>query len=171
MKKAIFVFTAIMLLALAGCQKENFEPASPAQEEVAAGAIFTVTAEDTSTKSVFSGNAFKWDVGDIMAIFPGSTYPHRYIVTSSEGGTATVEEDALYESVDWGVTIEKECTPADNETISANVAVYPYRWWKDHDNFIRVNDGILLSANTCREKESGVFETEVQYKGYGEVID
>lgn len=169
MKKIISIAAiAFAFASVLSCQKENIEPVVPEIKQEMSSKTFFATIEDSDTRTTFSGTQSIWEEGDLVAVFPGSTTPHKYMVAEGEGGTGTARlvETEYDKCPDWwtGSSQYYVYNVLDTTPISANVAFYPY-YYGNYDKVYQNSNGerFFLPSNTCTEIETGVFQLSTKF--------
>ena len=150
MKRYIFI-SILALAAVVSCQKieDSISQASqPDAVKVVHGA-FNATIEDTPTRAYLSGTNVYWNDGDLVAVFPGTTSAHKYMVAMGSDGKSSAQ---LVEQP----YSESEPYPEDDIPIGANVALYPYYQSRTQPKH---------SENTCEDLGDGKYRVNVEFDG------
>ena len=143
MKKA-FIYSALALALLAGCQAETYNSTSHNDS-----GFFTATIEeafgDESKTYLDSDGIVRWKQGDLVSVFAGSTSNEQYKVTDdSEGKT-----EATMSKVTSDVFVA-------GTEMDSNVALYPYAPAASiaQNSGAYTIDGIVLPASQTYAEES-----------------
>ena len=150
MKRYISI-SILALAAVVSCQKieDSISQASQPDDVKVVHGTFNATIEDTPTRAYLSGNNVYWNDGDLVAVFPGTTSAHKYMVAMGSDGKSSAQ---LVEQP----YSESESYPEDDIPIGANVALYPYYQSRTQPKH---------SENTCEDLGDGKYRVNVEFDG------